>query len=57
MKYRIRAEYMALQELEVEVADDLDPMDPANWDTIDDEQQIDFNLWDVLNAEPMEEDE
>ncbi len=55
-RYKIYAEYKALVELEIEIDDNgVDPMDPKHWDKIESEQQLDYSLWDVLNAKEVDE--
>lgn len=52
MKVKIRAKYMATVELIVEVADEADPMNPASWEDIEREEQLDYNLYDVESWQP-----
>jgi len=53
--YLIRAQYMADVKLEVEVEDGEDPKDPANWISIESENQYDYSLWDVIDATEQED--
>ena len=60
MKYQIKATYRAMVELVVEVEDDTtveQAKDPASWLQIIDEQQVDYQLWDVDEVSSEEEDE
>jgi len=43
---------MATVELIVEVSDGADPMLPAFWEDIEREDQVDYNLYDVVSWEP-----
>jgi hypothetical protein len=53
MKIKIRAKYMATVNLLVElVNDEADPMKPADWKSIESEDQIDYYLYDVESWEP-----
>lgn len=53
--YQIEAEYKGLKDMEVEVKDGKDPMDPANWISIRHEHDMDCNLWDVNKAQELDE--
>tara|TARA_R110000782_G_scaffold5831_2_gene20148 strand:+ start:495 stop:677 length:183 start_codon:yes stop_codon:yes gene_type:complete len=56
IKYNIEAEYIARVHLVVEVEEGDDPMDSASWGEILEENQSDLSLYDIVDAEPIEED-
>jgi hypothetical protein len=49
-KYTVEATYTAHVQLQVEVEDGADPMDPASWKKINDEHETDYNLADTHSA-------
>ena len=52
MKYTITAVYKVKKEMEVEVVDGADPMEPRNWEVIEDEHDIDCWVYDVIDFKP-----
>lgn len=56
-EWTIRAEYKVTKEMTVTVLDNGDPMDPATWDEISSEYDVDCQLYDVVCAELGPSDE
>ncbi len=54
-RYKIKAQYMSDCEMIVEVAEGKDPKAPANWGKIEDESPHELYLYDVMDAELLEE--
>ena len=54
-KWKIRAQYMAEVEIEMELEDGVDPMDESKWTDFISEHQTDYRLHDVTGAGEVEE--
>ena len=55
-RYRIKTTWNSEREIEIEIDDDLDPMDPSNWpDRFLDEQETDLQLQWVDSAEEVDD--
>jgi hypothetical protein len=54
-RFKIIARYIITKELEVEVPDGSNPMSPSNWSEIENENELDFNLYEVDSATELED--